>query len=144
MKQTRRAFAKAVLAGTLTAGLPIAFFTVPFGILDYFAPVSAEPSLIADLYVAALPFLISFALVAAGSTLIGLPVDLLLRRRGLVSCTAYVVIGTTGGFLLTLATLVAIRATSGFALCFLGALSGAMTSLTWWKSIGGDRTSQMY
>jgi hypothetical protein len=134
MAHAIQAFAKAVSAGTLVAGAPVAVLTVPLGVGEYFDP-SWSHSAWSDVFLALLPFLVAFPLVLIGGALVGLPAHFLFRRLGWEGSIPYVLTGIAGGVLITLAVLIAIRAASGFWICTLGAVSGAVTAQIWSKSM---------
>lgn len=136
-----RPFAKAVIVGTLAGALPAVCFTMPLGIALYFDDVPPVHWW-SGLYVASLPFLISFPLVVAGAMLIGLPADILLRRCGLESSVAYVLTGVIAGVALTSAVLFVIAAGPWVWMCSLGGFSGAMTAWAWSRSIKESRRAK--
>src|SRR6185312_7968185 len=135
MNQPVKAFSKAVLVGTLAGGLLPMSFTVTIAVDDYLEPIAGERRLSADIYFAGLPLWISFVLVFASGLVIGIPVHLLVQKLHAASRTTYVSIGAAAGFVVTLIVLLAIGAVAGFWMIFLGALSGAITALSWWNSL---------
>jgi len=114
---------------------------MPLGIALYFDDVPPVHWW-SGLYVASLPFLISFPLVVAGAMLIGLPADILLRRCGLESSVAYVLTGVIAGVALTSAVLFVIAAGPWVWMCSLGGFSGAMTAWAWSRSIKESRRAK--
>lgn len=136
MRGGLRAFWKAVLVGTLAGGLLPMSFTVPIAIGDYLEPISGERRLFADIYLAGLPLWISFVVVLISGSVLGLPAHLTLQKLRAGSRPMYISVGAIGGCAVTLAVLFAIGAEAGSVwLAFLGAFSGAMTALSWSKSL---------
>jgi hypothetical protein len=135
MSHVIRAFAKSVWVGTLAGGVPMAVVTVPIAAMNLFQPMTGIRDVWADLYFAALPFLISFPIVLIASTFVGLPAHLLFNKWGRTNPKNYLLTGIGGGFLVCLLLLLAINAEAGFWICGLGAFSGAMTAFAWSKSL---------
>jgi hypothetical protein len=112
-------------------------FTVPMAVVSFFQPLSGPKyNIWASIYFAFVPLLVSFPIVLAASSIIGLPADYLLRRHLLARTQAYVITGIIAGGLLSLAALVAIGVQGeSLWICSWGAFSGAMAGLTWSRSI---------
>jgi hypothetical protein len=135
VNQVIRAFAKSVLIGTLAGGVPIAVLTIPMAVINFFQPMTGIRDIWADVYFAALPFLISFPIVLIASTFVGLPVHFLFNKWDRAGPKAYLLTGIGAGFVASLLLLLAIGAEAGFWICGVGAFSGAITALTWSKSM---------
>jgi hypothetical protein len=141
MEQTLRvkadiySFCKAVGAGTLAGGGPYLFFTLPLAVGDFFSPLDGKANVFRDLYLALLPLLVALVVVLAGSTLIGIPTALILRR-GTDKLSHYVFVGVTAGVLIPLFGLRMAGAEWGPAIgmSMFGAVSGGITALTWSKA----------
>jgi hypothetical protein len=141
MERPVRAFWRAVAAGTVVGGAPVACVTIPLGIALYLEPLTGDSSLLASLYLAILPFLVAFALVLAGSALIGLPAHLFFCRYKIARGKAYVIGGAATGFLVSLAVLIVMGGEVQLWICLLGAFSGFVTALSWSKSVEDSQRS---
>ncbi len=93
---------------------------------------TGEGRLLPLLWLVVLPLVVTILLVLLGSVLIGLPVTVLLRKRGGESAAAYIAAGAVGGLALPALVLLALNAPSGYWTCLLGAFSGGVTGATWW------------
>jgi hypothetical protein len=78
---------------------------------------------------------IAFAFLMVGCVLFGLPLTFLLKRRKIESQRAYIFAGALIGYLIMPGYFVLTDGeVSGSGLGLLGALAGALTGRTWWRS----------
>ena len=126
-------FAKSVLYGALAASAPVLVLVF----LMIVASLTVNPFDVRDVFAALLllllPLGIAIPVVLAGMVAIGLPLTLLLRRRGWESAAAYIGVGLVAGWSLPMAY------SAWFApgpsdpwMALLGAGGGAMAARTWW------------
>lgn len=118
------AFSKAVGVGVLVAA---AITGATFGSLSRSAELGAYAFITAGV--------IAFVFVLVGCILFGLPLTILLKRLRRESQRAYVFAGAAiGYFSLPAYFLLREGEVSGLALGLLGAIAGALTGRTWWRS----------
>lgn len=131
-----RSFCKAVAAGTIAGGGPYLFITVPLAVGDLFKPINRKPAVLSDLYLASLPLLVALVLVLFGSIAIGIPTIAILRRTNSDKSGRCVLVGVTGGLLIPLLGLLStgVEWRQALGIGALGAVSGGVTALTWWKT----------
>ncbi len=128
-------FGLAVLMGTVSAGALPGLLTICLGIPMLFRMGSLW-ELPVTLLFAVCPFLISFAMVLAGSLFIGLPVAALLRRLGWEGASPYVFVGGLAGAALPILVVLLLLGGDLEGTPFLsvfGIVGGAVTGNTWWK-----------
>lgn len=126
-----RGLVKSVAIGAIAGGgLPL-IVTIPLGLSGGFEHLTSWPSAI---YLAALPLLISLAFVLPSLVIVGFPMSIALRKLNADSYDTYVACGVAFGLLEPAAVLVAIGAPDGYWMCLFGALAGAATADTWWRS----------
>lgn len=91
-------------------------------------------SLLGLVWIALLPLAVTPGFVIPAALIIGLPTTAILRRYDMESVTSYVAVGAVCGFLLPIGALLLSGALGGYWTCVFGALSGAVTGHTWWRS----------
>lgn len=128
------AFAKSVLIGSLVGAAPFLAFTLLLAASSLPEGINGAGSLPATLWLAILPLVVSLPLVLGASTVIGLPLTFVLRRKGWESSAAYVGVGGAFGLLIPIAGLLMMEAEGGYFTALLGAVSGAVTGRVWWRS----------
>jgi hypothetical protein len=128
-----RGFAKAVMVGSLVGAVLPLCISVPVAVDDFAHPLTGHVNSLNDVYLAALPLIVSLSIVLASSLVVGLPVSWLLRRLHAESLEAYGSIGAVFGVLIPIGLLLLFRAEGGYWLAVLGAFSGVATALTWWS-----------
>ena len=132
MSHKVRAFFKSVLAGAVVGAVPYSLVTVTIGVGDLVEPMGERHPLW-SLYIAALPLLVSGAVVLAASVVIGIPTALILRKFNWESLTRYMIVGVIAGFVIPF-SIVLIEGgewSATLGLATLGALSGAATASVW-------------
>lgn len=126
-----RAFIRSVLAGSLAAASPGLLFTVPLGLVmlfDFDDPnggLQALPLLVS-------PLVVSLPCVLAASTVLGLPLTLLLSALGRERGELYVALGMllgAGPFLL--AAFIMEGGSAFGMIAVLGALGGGVAGWVW-------------
>jgi hypothetical protein len=127
-----RQLAKAVLFGALTACAPIIAF-------ELVVLITANAAFVYTLTFAAAFFVIAVGIIFCASVLLGLPLTIMLRHRGLESGRKYAGFGAALGALVALVLIPAIlgvdRLLDSYAILVpLSALSGSVTAWTWWRS----------
>jgi hypothetical protein len=121
-------FVKSVLLGALAGSAPFLVFT---GTL---VATSLPRGFNGDGQLAVLPLLVATPIVLVSSILIGLPLTVVLRRRGSESRFAYIASGGAAGFIIPPVILFLMSAPSGYWIAILGAVGGGVTGRTWWAS----------
>jgi len=91
------------------------------------------------LYVTAIIFGISVAVILCASLLIGLPTTVFLRNRTLESSKVYVALGAMGGAILAFVLVPILLGAKDIIFAYalfvpLSAASGPVTAWTWWRS----------
>lgn len=129
MKRAFTSLAKSILAGTAVAA-----FVVIVILAVMFAPFVGSVHDLAQVagwlgYAAA----ICFGIVLLGVLLFGLPTTFVLRTFRRESERAYVIAGTTFGFLMPFVFLLLSSAIDGYWLTILGALAGGAAARVWWR-----------
>jgi len=127
-------FAKSVFIGALSGAAPILIVSVPFGAMSLVWGWNVDGSVWPSLWLAAVPLVVALAIVLVASIVIGLPLTHLMRRRGTETKSTYIRVGALAGVVIPTAILVLMRAPTGYWMCILGAVSGAVTGRTWWIS----------
>lgn len=129
-----RPFVKSVLFGALAGAAPVLIFTGALAIASLPQGLNGAGRLFPSLWLAILPLVVSIPLVLGASIIFGLPLTLILRRRGWESASAYISVGAIVGFALPIVILLLMAAPAGYWMALLGAFSGAVTGRTWWLS----------
>ena len=128
-------FAKSVFFGAVAGAAPYLLFSILFAILGLPRALTDPGEFLAMLALAVLPLAVAIPVVLTGSIVVGLPVTAALKRWDQESAAAYIGIGAASGAALTLLLLFLIAAPPDSEwLAIFGALSGAVTGLTWWLS----------
>ena len=127
-----RPLAKSVLFGALTACTPAFAY-------DLMASYMLSSGRIILLYVTAIIFGISVAVILCASLLIGLPTTVFLRNRTLESSKVYVALGAMGGAILAFVLVPILLGAKDIIFAYalfvpLSAASGPVTAWTWWRS----------
>lgn len=129
-----RAFIQAIIVGSLAASWFPLIITITFALGSLPQSVTEDGELLLVLWLALMPFLIAMAIVDPAMIVIGLPVTWFLRLRSSESQTTYVVIGVISGFAIPLLYCIIWGPWGAAWVSMLGAFSGGMTALSWWKS----------
>jgi hypothetical protein len=127
-------FAKSVILGALTGSAPILMFTILLSASSLPDGLNGDGHLLPSLWLVVLPLVVAAPIVFVASLLVGLPLTLLLRRKGWESGAVYISVGAGMGFVLPIAGLLLMSAPAGYWMSILGAVSGAVTGRTWWVS----------
>ncbi|UZK64645.1 hypothetical protein [Sphingomonas sp. M1-B02] len=128
------AFTKSVLLGTLAAAALPSIFTVTLAIDSLPEGLDGGGRLFPSLWLAILPIVVTIPIVLGTSVLFGLALTVLLKRTEHETAAAYMISGAVLGFAVPLVILLIIGAPEGHWVALLGALSGAVTAHTWWRS----------
>jgi hypothetical protein len=127
-------FVKSVLLGALAGSAPFLVFTGTLVATSLPRGFNGDGQLAGMLWVAVLPLLVATPTVLVSSILIGLPLTVVLRRRGSESRFAYIASGGAAGFIIPPVILFLMSAPSGYWIAILGAVGGGVTGRTWWAS----------
>lgn len=129
-----RAFLKSVAAGSLAGAGPVLIFTMLLAVVSLPEGINGPGSLLATLWLAILPLVVSAPIVLVASIVIGLPLTYVLHRQNRESAATYIGWGAAFGFIIPIVVLIWIAAQSGYWIALLGAASGGITGRTWWIS----------
>jgi hypothetical protein len=125
-----RPFVKAVMTGTALGASPFMLITLPLGVGEALSDLSVAGILHA-LIIIFFPLFWSFIIVLLCSLFLGVPVFLLLKKYDRETMENYVIIGALLGIVVPGAFIFLARAHSGYELCVVGAVAGAVTSWSW-------------
>jgi len=125
-------FTRSVLAGSVAGAAPMMVLTVPLGLFIAFS--EDRPSWV-GLQMAMLPLMVSTCFVAVGATLVGLPARWIMRRHGVETQLNYVLAGAGCGALFPLVVSLVTRDEASSMMANFGAIAGAVTGWTWWRSV---------
>jgi len=123
--------AKAVLFGVLTACAPIFVF-------ELLVLIGANAAFVYTLPFVAAFFGIAIVIIFCASVLLGLPLTIMLRNRGLESGEKYAGFGAVLGALVALVSTPVILGVEKLLFSYailipVSALSGCVTAWTWWR-----------
>ena len=125
MKEPLRNFAMAVLWGTTAGGGPFLLLTVPVALVEmYRLPHWA-------LYFATVPLLVAGLATMMAMLIIGVPLTLWLRHRGLEQCAIYTLLGANTGLVLPILLGWITDEPMGFYLSFPGLIAGTAAAYRW-------------
>lgn len=127
-------FVKSVLFGALAGAAPVLMFTTLLAASSLSEGLNAGSRLFPFLWLAILPLVVATPIVLGASVFIGLPLTAILRRKEWESGAVYIGVGAAVGFVLPIVGLLIMAAPAGYWMALLGALSGAVTGWTWWRS----------
>ena len=127
-------FLKSVLAGALTSAAPLMLMTLPLGIMTLPGIDPRNGDVWKAVRLMFLPLAVSLPVAFVGALLIGLPVAMAMRRRGLESEMAYTFAGGAAGALVALPLVLVAGGGGGFVFVSLGTIAGLATGYTWWRT----------
>ena len=131
---TMRAFVRSVLFGAIAGAAPFLLMSTMLVLIGLPRALTDGREFAAMLMLWTAPLAVALPIVTCGSIFIGLPVAAMLRRRGAENAISYGSIGAASGGVLTAALVFVLEVFDGYWLTLLGAIAGAVTALTWWRS----------